>query len=343
MRGTTANLSTDFVFAKLHGAWARSVAGAVLERLVGLGSAESVGRFLAPFGIDLRQGSVQRQLLRRHLAELAAARRLLGAPLVGFYTAFMERHFFEDLKTILHARLFPGQDGDVRDLVIAAPELPALDAEALCAARDAKALVARLPAHASRPALTAVLTELEATRDVLTAECRLDQLFFGALARAVEALPAAGQAIGRDLVGGEIDVVNLMMVLRNRQTYRLPPAAMERLFLPGGRHLPVSVCVRLGHCRDAGLAVAMLPRPLRAVVQPLQDAPLALSEGALWNALWRQAHERFANLDQALGTLIAFPYLKRFEVLNLGRVFEAARLGLGAGDIREMMIGPGHV
>lgn len=344
MQGTAANLSVDYLFPKLHGVWSRSVVGATLERLVSAGSAEAVVRLLAPLGVDVHQrGGVQRQLLRRHLAELGAARRMMEGSVARFYTAFMERHLFEDLKTILHARLLPGLDTDLRDLVIAAPELPSLEVEALCQARDAKALVDRLPPHPSRPELLLLLADLETTRDILTAECRLDQVFFGALTAAAEGLPPSGRAIGTGLVGGEVDVVNLVMLLRNCQTYRLPAEAMEALCLRGGLRLSGPLCARLCRCREAEALLDALPGPLRQVVVPLREAPLAVSENALWNALWRQAHEHFANFDQPIGSLIAFPYLKRFEALNLGRVFEAARLGLGAGDIREMMIGPGDV
>jgi vacuolar-type H+-ATPase subunit C/Vma6 len=344
VQGAVANLSVDYAFPRLHGVWARSFAGAALERLVSAGSEPALGRLLAPLGVDVGQRTtVQRQVLRRHIADLGAARRLMAAGIARFYTAFMDRHFFEDLKAILYCRLFPERDVAIHDLLIAAPELPPLAADALCAAQDVRRLLELLPDHPCREALEPVIVALDETRNVLAAECRLDQIFFAALRAAADSLPRAGRPSGRELVGSEIDIVNILMLRRNQDTYGLPPEAMRQLCLAGGMRLPTALCSQLCQCPDAAALLEALPAFYRSLLLPFAGAELSLSENALWNALWRRARAHFSHFDVPTASLIAFPYLKRFEALNCGRVFEATRFGLGAGDIREMMIGPGHV
>ncbi len=344
MHASPANLGVDYAFPKLHAIWSRALTGAALDHLAGAGSLDVVGRVLASLGIDPGPtATVQRQILARHIAELDALRRLMDPATARFYTAFLDRHFLENVKAVLRYRLFPDRDLELGALLLESPALPPLDVEALLGARDAGQFLERFPEHPCRPLLGPLVAALDETRDILAAECRLDQMFFDELARAARGVPRGARAAGCDLVGSEIDTGNLLMVLRNRNTYKLPPETMRGLCLSGGARVPVERCVELCSCPDTGALLAALPEPYRSLLAPLREAELSASENALWNALWRRARRYFGQLGCPAASLAAFPYLKRFEALNLARVFEGTRFGLGPGDLREMMIGPGHV
>jgi hypothetical protein len=66
---------------------------------------------------------------------------------------------------------------------------------------------------------------------------------------------------------------------------------------------------------------------------------LYLAENALWNMHCRRARRCFADFDQPCRSIIAFPFLKRYEMLNIGRVFEGLHFGLEVSLIQGMMIG----
>lgn len=339
-----ANLSEDFLFPKLHGIWSRSLAGAALQRLIQSGREETLSRALAGLGIDAsRREVVQKQIVAAHIGELAAVRRLAEARTAGFYSAFIERHFFENLKTVLHYHYLPEHGVSMQFLLIEAPGLPRFDAEALLAARTTHQLFRSLPEHACRESLLPVLVELEDSHDILMAECRLDRMFYAALLAAAEGLPRSTRRVGCDLVRTEVDIVNLVMILRNAVMYHLSAEVLRGLCLEGGRHLsPRELEPLLGATAIPAL-VAALPRPYRGLLEPWVSGELYLSENALWNHLYRLAHGLFTDYDHPASSVVAFPFLKRFEMLNIGRVFEGIHFGLGPADIHEMMIGAGHV
>jgi len=339
-----ANLSEDFLFPKLHGLWSRSLTGAALERLVQSGREETLSRALGALGIDVsRRENVQKQIVAAHIAELAGVRRLADARTAHFYSAFVERHFFENLKTVLHYHYLPEHGVSMQFLLIEAPGLPRFDAEALLASRTTHQLHRNLPEHASRERLLPLLVELEDSHDILRAECRLDRMFYMALLAAAEGLPRSTRQAGCDLVRTEIDIVNLVMILRNAVLYRLSAEALRGLCLEGGRHLPARALEPLLEAKAVPAVVAALPRPYRALLEPWVSGELYLSENALWNHLYRLAYRLFTDYDHPAASVVAFPFLKRFEMLNIGRVFEGIHFGLGPADIHEMMIGAGHV
>jgi vacuolar-type H+-ATPase subunit C/Vma6 len=344
VREQVANLGSDFLFPKLHGRWAQAWAGAALLRLVQAGSSDAIGRLLAPLGIEVTQRpDVQRQLLRRHIAELSAVRRLADPGTARFYGAFLDRHFYDDLKTLLHYRYFPEQEVDIAVLLVAAPELPHLDAAALLGARNAPEFLSRLPEHPCRAALLPLLVEVEGSHDLLAADGHLDRVFYAALLGATAGLPAGPRTRARRLVQTEIDTTNLVMVLRNLLLYRLPAAAMCRRCLPGGQLLDPPLLEALIARPDRGSLIAALPPPYRSLLEPFVAAELYVSENALWDRLYGLAQADFSDYDHPAASLVAFAFLKRFETLNIGRVCEGVHFGLSTASILGMMIGAGHV
>lgn len=339
-----ANLNADFLFPKLHGMWARSMVGESLQRLIQSGREDAVSRALTPLGIDAsRREEVQKQIVCAHIAELSSVQRLADPRTARFYSAFLERHFFENLKTVLHYHYFPEHGVSMQFLLIDAPGLPHFDAEALLAARNTHQLFTHLPPHPCREALLPLLVELEDTRDILAAESRLDRMFYAELLGAAGRLPLSTRQIGRELVRTEVDITNLVMILRNVVMYRLAADALRGLCLDGGLHLSPKALEKLYGAKGVPALVASLPRVYRRLLEPFVEGELYLSENALWNHLHRLAYGLFTDYNRPAASVVAFAYLKRFEMLNIGRVFEGTHFGLGAADIQEMMIGAGHV
>lgn len=344
MQGTIANLSPDFLFPKLHGIWARAFFGMALQRLAQSGNAEAVGRLLAPLGIEVaRRDDVQGQLIRRQVAELASVRRLADPRTASYYAAFLDRHFYADLKTILHYRAFPEREVAIEYLLVGAAGLPRLDPGALLSARTPAQFVARLPEHPCRAALLAPLMDAEVSRDPAATDARLDRLFHGSLVAAAKRLPRGTRALGSRLVRTEIDIANISMAMRNLRLYRFPADVLHGRCLPDGLYLDEALLAALVQSRDLPTLVAHLPPPYRSFLEPLVEKELHLSEKALWGHLYQLAARGFADYNRPADSLVAFPYLKHFETLNLGRVCEGVHFGLPAAGIQELMIGADHV
>ena len=69
MSGNFADLGHDFLFAKLHGMWAKSISGDRLMRLIEGGRRDALGRFLAELGIDINNRAEVQKRLTQHLID----------------------------------------------------------------------------------------------------------------------------------------------------------------------------------------------------------------------------------------------------------------------------------
>ena len=339
-----ANLGTDFLFPKLHGMWARSFSGESLQHLVQTGSEDALRRALAPLNIEIpRRQEFQRQLTRHFIGDIISVKRLLDRRTAGVYAAAIDRFFYENVKTMMHCHFFPKHDVDISFLLINAPGLPSFDAHHIAEAKTIHQLFLQIPAHPVRDALLPLLVALDDTRDILTAECHLDRLFYERFRAAAAALPHSMRAAGRSLVGTEIDIANMVMIFRNLDLYALPPKAMSALILQGGLVVGKDRLNALLECSSRAAAVATLPRTYRTMLLPIAEGELYLSENVLWNHLFGLALTGFRDFDRPSLSVVAFPFLKRAEMLNIGRVFEGLHFGLTPSDIMGMMIGVAHV
>ena len=343
MRSTFSDLSHDFIFAKLHGVWAKAVAGSRLAALVDAQGESALARILADLGIDSAdRASVQKALTGNLINVLAAIRRLLDRASGEFYGRLIDRFYIENLKTILHYRYFPEREVDLDFLLISSAHLPSLDVEALVKAPSVHRFYERLPQHDMRADLLPILVELDDTRDVFVAEGRIDRLHYARLLDHAGRLPVRVRRPANELLQMEIDISNLVMLLRSVSLYRLTVDVLADLLIPGGLHLPPKALKRLAETGERDEIVAALPAPYASLLKPLGSEELYVLENTLWNALFDRAHAMFRDYSRPAASVAAFPVLKTFETLNIGRVFEGFRFGLGTSAIRGMLIGVGH-
>jgi vacuolar-type H+-ATPase subunit C/Vma6 len=344
MRTRFPQVGIDFLFVKLHGMWSQALAGDALLRIVNSGQVDVLIRFLAQRGVEIAtRVDVQKRLALRFIDDLARLRQWLDPGTAGFYGCLIEWHFIENLKTLLHYRFFPTQDVPVAWLLIESPHLPPLKPGPLLAATDMDVFWEQLPAHPIKETLRPILIAAESSRDLFTAECRLDQLYYQRLLDLARLTPAGVRNAALHLVRSEVDIANMVIVMRNARMYKLPAATVATLCLDGGLLLDGPGLNALAEGALAGEYLSLLPKPYRDLLQPLAGREPYLQEGALWNLLHRRAYATFMDYERPEGSLAAFPVLRQAEALNASRVYEGLRFGLAPAQIAGMMIGVSRV
>lgn len=333
-----------FLFAKLHAQWSRTVTGERLAALVQSRNDQALLRLLADLGIDVsRPAEIQKQILVQGVEEVGRIQRLLRpASAAAFYAAFLGRTLFDNLKVILRCRLHPDLRPELRFLVVQSEHLPRLPVDTLVEAQTVNQFFRALPDLPGRADLLPVLVELDETRDLFVAETHLDRIYYGLLRDAACRVGGGMRAAAVDLTCREIDLFNLVMLLRNAGIYHLRPEQVRELFIPGGQLLGVEQMQPLAALRDPAALAAAAPRPYAAVLAARAGQPLYLLEDGLWEHMYREAYRAFRQFGAPPASVAAYPFLKRFEYLNLARVYEGFRIGLDAEAIRLIMIGLDH-
>jgi len=341
----TIEQSTEFLFAKLHGRWSRAWSSDKLLLLLRTLNAQSLERILQPLAISPSDdASVQKQLAENLISELAGILRFLDADVAAYYRQICDRYTLENIKIGMHVRFARQTRHDAQALLVRSSYLPSLDLDAIVSAGTADELFKALPPLPFSEQLRPVLAELESSRDLFRAESQLDQVYYAYLSDGLEVLPETMRDAAGSLAGMEADILNLVMILRNQHLYQMPSKQLQTLFVRSGSTFSDARLEEMAQLPDARMLGDLLRGSAYgpSVAGSSQDQ-LYITENKLWNLLYLRAYRYLRDFTQPHLTLIAFPWLKRFEALNLARVFEGVRFNLSAGAIASMLIGVPHV
>ncbi|MBQ7652430.1 MAG: V-type ATPase subunit [Victivallales bacterium] len=336
------NASHDFIFAKLHGLWANAIRGDALEKLLRSGTPEVLQRNLHDVGIDAsRREGFHRNLLMREFNTLSSISRLLDDRSSRYYHAIMSKGYFEDLKTILHYRFFPEHNIGIEEMLTGLPGAPTGNVRELMASKSTEGFLEGIVCDfgVEKELLASLVAKLDKEHDIMQAECALDQAHYDFVMKATAAAPLDIGRAATDMTATEIDMENICMLLRNIRTYHLADKRMASFWLKGGLSLSPERLSGLLSSRDVKEAVSQLPPGFQRLLEPFTEAELYLSENALWNHLYDKALRLFRDFDTPSLSIVAYPFLLRFETQNVSRIYEGVRFGIPARDMRDMMIG----
>ena len=337
MQTSAINISHEFIFAKLHALWANAAKGERLTQLANAGSADEIIRLLGEHNLDASSRELfQRNLLQREIESLSAISSQLDKRTAGFYRAFVERVYFDNLKALLHGK-FSGRAADVRHVAANIPGIPEIPADELFGQDSAESFLKILNPALFPVEIGAIVRKLFADADVMSMECELDKLAYRHLLSRAEDVPMDVRSACKTLVKMEIDIINLHMLMRLVRTYRLDRATAAAIWIDGGTVSPAQLTALSGEGTPADV-VAKLPAAFRSVLQPFTAADLYVSENALWKMLYKQAKKYFSDYDRMELSIVAFPFLRHFETLNIGRICEGIRFGMRPQDVQDMLI-----
>ncbi len=329
----------DFLFANLHGRRSRFLRGEGLRRIAQSGSPDVLLRAMAGRGVKVASlDEARRELVRDLGEELKRVATMLDARTAAFHEAFLRRFWYEDLKTILHLRVLGQKESWAEGLLVDLPGLPRLSVPALLAARNGAEFVAVLPP--GERDIARVVDGLAADGNIPRADTLLDRRFFAGLLAAAGQCPRSARPLARELVEGEIDMSNIVTLLRNRRTYHLPTPEVVALCLPDGPATSRKL-EALAEAKTPAEAAGLLPRQLAECLRGRELADLPRVEDALREWLHRLACNGFRDYERPRRSSVAYPYLKWIEMLNLGRLSEGMRFGLLPAELSSLLIREG--
>ncbi len=340
MMKATLDLGSDFLFAKLHGHWSGAADGRRLLHLLYSRNLQGVARILSSWQIDPSdRAGVQKALSQRLINQLATLMPLMDRRTAAYYARVIDRYYLQNLKVLLHCWILPAERASAPFLVIDSPCLPAVDLDRFIACRNLDQCHACLPENDFTGPLRGILSDLEDSRDLFAAECRMDALYYRLLGERVARLPLASRGTARKLFGQEVDMLNLVTALRNAAVYRFPEDRVADLFLAGGRELDLERFLTVSQAESIAASAALLPSPYHDLVERWGAEGLDVCENVLLNRLYREAWKAFRNFNNPALSVVAFPFLKTAEALNVARLFEALHFEMAPKQIQALLVG----
>lgn len=331
---------TEFIFARLHGLWSRAFAGENLRKISNCLTEDIFFQQLQAQGFEVnKEENFQRQLARREIDLLQTLGSQADSSTANFIKTRIHSKSNENLKVLLNFRFFPRQELDLQQLLIPVPGESCSNLEKLLEIEDLEEFIDSLPQCYLYPTVPGLIRKLKKDKDFNAFDCAIDNISFQEQIKAAGKLKLPLRATALELLGFEIDIINLCMLLRNAKTYHLDKNKLNQLWIAQGKQLKIKDLKILAEIDDYEEIFLNLPAPFAKILQELKDMELYHSEHRLWNMLAKKVHMLFRNFNNPGYSILAYLYLLHFESLNLGRIYEGIRFGMPPAVIEEMMIG----
>jgi V/A-type H+-transporting ATPase subunit C len=213
---------------------------------------------------------------------------------------------------------------------------------------EAKSL-ADILAHVESPyheVLEQVFPEYEETRRLLVLEKALDEEILDAIWTKLEKLGRRDEEIVRRIVGTEVDIVNLMTLLRCKAE-NVAVETMRGYFMPFSYtvEMEADAMQEAVEAENVGAAIRAMPAsPYKDVlsrVLPVYESEKSLIpfEDALWRELFSTVRKTLKGYPINIGTIIGFLYLKELEIRNLSTIAVGKENDLPAEEIANLVLG----
>ena len=248
-------------------------------------------------------------------------RPLTGAPR-DLLTHWMRRFELINLKTIIRAKVTGDAAETTRAELADLGPLSALPVEELIHTEDVAELLRRLERTAYADMARQARALYEDQHDIFTMEAALDRQFYAGLAKRANGLSSDDQIYLRPLVGGLIDQINLVWLVRYRFTFGLSPPHAYYLLVPAGHHLNSRQLLELVQQESFSQVVQALPEPLKDLLAEATtiSGMDAILDRETARAAWFVLRQTTFNVGRALAyLLLREKQLLRFHVAVRGQ------------------------
>ncbi|MBP5300622.1 MAG: V-type ATPase subunit [Victivallales bacterium] len=343
MAHSSINAGVDFLYALLHGWWASSAQGERLMTLTRSATEDNFFHQLQSMGIvtigESRQVHVA--LILRQYGRLCKLAEAAGPAVAQYVQALLCTLESENFKALMNYRFFPEREGHLVDFLIPFPGECTREAD-LVELLDIPTLdefMKRLRPEFQTPEYCAIARQLEEDRDIMRAECALDNLNIRAEIQAIAHLPLSMRAVARSLLAAEIDTTNVCTLLRNANFYHMDAKRLAVAWIDGGAgRVSRALWDRLADAPDASAVIEALPSEFAEPLRTTAFDTTSRMENILRCRQMRHARKAFYDSGSPTHAIPAYPFLLRMETINLGRIYEGIRFSVSAREIEEMMI-----
>jgi V/A-type H+-transporting ATPase subunit C len=287
-------------------------------------------------GNDLR--SLEQAIIARLLEETVVLLRPLTGAARAFLIYWTERFEVSNVKTLLRGKMIGERPAALLNRMTPMGAFGRLNEQELAHAEDVAELLRRLEAGPYARIVRHARRALEDSQDPFILDAALDRGYYEGLMHRAQPLEASAGAPFRRLMGGLIDRINLVWLLRYRFNYNLPPAQVYFLLVASHYRLPSSRLRDLAALPSPEAVLDALPEPLGGLLRDAPAIPEIFARMEQYDA--DTAHKVLHSGAPAIARAFAYLILRERDLRSVRAVLRGRNLGLGTEDIRTAMYLP---
>ncbi|MDD4136846.1 MAG: ATP synthase A1 subunit C [Methanoregula sp.] len=256
---------------------------------------------------------------------------------------FLHRWDVQNIKTILRGKNIHVTNEEILECIIPAGELDEATLTELVRQQDMKAvidLLATWEISYARP-LTTAFPEFAKSGDLGMLECALDRYYYEDALLAIKA-KTPNNAVIRDILSLEIDIVNIKTILRMIRD-RVEPEEAKKFLLDGGQEIGVKMIDSLLalHTLEDALALFANTRYWFITGTPetaLRSQKISVIEKQLERYLVQQGVRSFMGDPLSVASLIGYFWAKYNEITNIRVISRCKTADFSIENLREELV-----
>jgi len=334
---------TDPVFlgTKVRALRSKILAGPELAKLASLPSPLALYQKILGTDKEMTPSEAQRAVIVRHVNHLIRLLNLTGGAQHALFEWLVRRYQAENLKVILRAWLRKLPFAEIEKDLLPLPKQFALPFEQMLAAPDAATLISLVRVKELTGYARRVTPRFSQDPRAFYLEAAIDKAYYK---RAIE----LAEALGRDdkepclhILKTEIMCYNLLFVLRCMQIYELSKESFADLVVEHSHFSSKSYIDSVGAAPIERLLESVPSlKPVNPSGRPVTT--LADLEEILARHLHRVVIWQYVVSGLDFGVVVAYYYMKYYELHDIPRLGEAIRLGVSASEARKRLITAGE-
>ena len=334
----------DYLAARLHGRRSRMAEGERLDGLCRLRSLQEYFRMIFPETEFTGVLDFQRRLLHELIDELSRLSSYMGGPGADLVDWMLVRFQVENLKLLIRVFLTKTPVEEMYGLFAPLSGKLALDIQGFAAAQSLEDICRLVPKGILRYNLGKALEIYRDHPRPFFFEAALDRGYFQGLITRMEQLSQEDREIVRPIIYQEVDIFNLMLVLRGKFHYNLPIDMLKPLHVASSK-ISREIFSDMLNDPDMDTSAGRVAERVLDITpsgEGLKDrsivADVSTLEGLAWKRFLRLANLAFRKSHMGLGAIIGYVGLRRVEVANLITVSEGIYNTMTAENIRRRLI-----
>lgn len=313
------------------------------ENLIALGTVVDVARYLKEKTYysdvlddvvvdDIHRGDLEHILKTKLIKMMESFIHFTSGPYKDFMKSMFARYEVEDLKLILRAITKGDDPRKLENLFLHSVDYSYLNYDLLIRSKTLNELRDNLKGSIYQDAFRN-LTEEDLDLREFHLEMNLDSIYFGNLIKRANSLSKEDVYILDELIGVNIDLVNLQWVYRAKKYYGLLPEEILNYTLPYGKNFNFSKLKQIVYDKDSRSKIETeLPKKYREL--------LSEDDVYLERKIYQFLYDRFKEFDQKsrlnIAKLVAVIHFMEYEIRDIISITEAIRYDVD--DMKDFLI-----
>ncbi len=247
------------------------------------------------------------------------------------------RYEIEDLKLYLRAITRQENLGNIKDFVIYSGNYSTIDYEALSNSKSLEEIIYNLKETIYYNSLKSYVDE-DSDRRMFYMEMSLDRLYFKLLSEQIEKLSREDRDILREVLGKNVDLLNLQWIYRGLKFYGLSPEELVNYTIHNGYYLSYRQIKELCYTKDEEELIERMVDSKYGFLFDNKDTLEIFMERRIERYLYFLFLDYKKREKMNIIEPVVFMHLMEYEMRDIISIIEAVRYGINKKDVKKFLV-----